>query len=119
MQEPLNKNEIIDKIARRIQCTACGRRYKAYDFAVVEERANLAVMRLTCRECHKQSIVLAVVQRRQVRPVFSELDPDEWQHFRRLPPLASDDVIRMHREMQAYDGDFTDVLEDPLPAGDE
>ncbi len=118
MQEPLNKNEIIDKIARRLQCTTCGRRYKAYDFSMIEERENLAVMRLICRECHKQSVVLAVVQHRKVRPVLSELEPDEWQRVHALPRLASDDVIRMHREMDAYQGDFTDVLEDPLPPED-
>ncbi len=118
MQEPLSKNEIIEKIARRLQCTTCGRRYKAYDFSVIEERENLAVMRLICRECHKQSVVLAVVQRRKVRPVLSELEPDEWRRFSRMVALSSDDVIRMHRDMEAYDGDFTDVLEDPLPSED-
>jgi hypothetical protein len=115
MAEHLNKNEIIEKIARRLKCSTCGRRYRPYDFQVMEERENLAVMRLTCRDCRKQSVVLAVVQRRQVRSIWSELEPDEWQRYRDLPPLTRDEVINFHRIMQAYDGDFTDVLEDPLP----
>ncbi len=118
MQEPLNKNEIIEKIARRLKCSTCGRRYRPYDFQVMEERENLAVMRITCRDCRKQSVVLAVVQRRKVRSVVSELEPDEWQRFRNTKPLTRDHVINFHRLMQAYDGDFTDILEDPLPSED-
>ncbi len=118
MQEPLNKNEIIEKIARRLQCSTCGRRYKAYDFSIIEERENIAVMRLVCRECHKKSVVLAVVQHRKVRPVLSELEPDEWLRFHKLPPLGSDDVILMHRQMAEYNGDLGEVLEEPLPPED-
>ncbi len=116
MQEPLNKNEIIEKIARRLKCSNCGRRYQPYDFDVLEERDNLAVMKITCRECRKQSVVLAVVERRKVRPVYSELEPGEWLRFHDQGPLSPDDVINMHREMGQYDGDFGDVLEEPLPA---
>jgi ribosomal protein S27E len=115
MQEPLNKNDIIEKIARRLKCSTCGRRYRPYDFQVMEERENLAVMRIVCRDCRKQSVVLAIVQRHKVRSVVSELEPDEWQRFRDLKPVTRDEVIRIHRLMHVYDGDFTDVLEDPLP----
>ncbi len=118
MQEPLNKNEIIEKIARRLKCSTCGRHYKPYDFHVLEERDHLAVMKIICRNCRKQSVVLAVIQRRRVRPVYSEMEPDEWQRFRNLQPLTYDAVIDMHREMKQYEGDFSEVLEDPLPADD-
>lgn len=115
MPEPLDKNELIEKISRRLRCSSCGRRYRALDFQVIEERASLAVMKIVCPECRKQSIVFAIVQRKRVRPVFTELDPDEWSRFRRLPPLNPDDVVDFHREMQRYTGDLSDVLEDPLP----
>ena len=115
MQEPPDKNEIIEKIARRLKCSSCGRRYRPYDFQIVEDRGNVAVMKIVCPECRKQSIVLAIVQRKRVHPVFTELEPDEWSRFRRLPPVDRDDVVDIHREMQMYSGDFGDVLEDPLP----
>ncbi len=115
MQDSLNKNEIIEKIARRIKCTVCGRRYKPYDFTVLEERENMAVIKIICRECRRQSIVLAVVERRKVRSVFTELEPGEWQRFRTLPPIRHDDVITMHRRLEEYSGDFGDVMEDYLP----
>ncbi len=118
MQEPLNKNEIIEKIARQVKCTACGRRHRPNDFDVLEETETMAVMRITCRECRKESIIMAVVQRRRVRPVYTELDPEEWERFRDAPPLTPDDVINIHRAMKEYVGDLTDVLEDPLPPED-
>jgi ribosomal protein S27E len=115
MQEPLDKNEIIEKIAKRLKCSTCGRRYRPFDFHIVEDRGNIAVMKIVCPECRKQSIVFAIVHRKRVHPVFTELEPDEWSRFRRLPPVDRDDVVEIHREMQHYDGDFGDVLEDPLP----
>ncbi len=115
MQDSLNKDEIIEKIARRLRCSACGRRYKPYDFTVMQEREDVAVMKIVCRECHKQSVVFAVIQHRRVRPVYSELEPDEWERFRDQQPLTCDDIINFHRAMLEYDGDFGDILEDPLP----
>ncbi len=115
MQDSLNKDEIIEKIARRLRCSTCGRRYKPYDFTVMEEREDIAVMKMVCRECHKQSVVFAVIQRRRVRPVYSELQPDEWQRFRDQRPLSNDDMIDFHRSLNEYDGDLSDILEDPLP----
>ena len=115
MQEKPNKNEMIEKIARRIKCTTCGRRYRPYDFSILEERGHFAVMRIVCRECHKQSVVVALVQRHKIRSVLSELEPEEWQRFHSNRPLSADDVIVMHRRMAEYNGDFTEVLEDPLP----
>lgn len=115
MAERPDKNDIIEKIARRLNCSSCGRRYRPYDFHLIEDRGNIAVMKIVCPECRKQSVVFAVVQRKRVHPVYSELEPDEWNRFRRLPPLNQDDVVDIHREMQDYGGDFGDVLEEPLP----
>lgn len=118
MPEPLDKNDIIEKIARRLRCSSCGRRYRPGDFHVIEERGTVAVMKIVCPECRKQSIVFAVVQRKRVHPVFTELEPDEWSRFRRFAPVDRDDVVDFHRQIQNYAGDFSDVLEDPLPPGD-
>jgi hypothetical protein len=114
MQEPLNKNEMIEKIARQLRCSSCGRRYRREDFRIMGEYENFAVMRIACRECHKQSVVFAIVQQRRVRPVFSDLEPEEWRYYSRQPAVSADDVLRLHREFKAYDGDFGDVLEDPF-----
>jgi ribosomal protein S27E len=115
MQQPLNKNEIIEKIAKRLKCSTCGRRYRPYDFTVMEEGEAFAVMKIVCRECRKQSVVFAIVQRKKVQPVFSELEPEEWNRFRHLPVVNRDDVVDIHRKMRQHAGDLSDVLEDPLP----
>ena len=110
-------DELIEKIARRLKCTTCDRRYRTRDFELLDQKENVAVMCVECRFCHKQSVILAVVQRRRVQPLYSELEPQEWSWYNQLPPVSVDDVIEIHRRMQAYEGDFTDVLEDPLPPG--
>jgi hypothetical protein len=115
MKESFNKAALIEKMAQRLHCSNCARRYRARDFAFLEERENAVVMRLDCAHCHKKSIVVALIQRRGVHPLYSELEPDEWQRYRHSPAVTRDDVIMMHRTMASYDGDFSDVLEDPLP----
>jgi hypothetical protein len=109
------KNELIEKIAARLRCSSCGRRYRPYDFEILEEREKLSVLRVVCRECHKHSLVLAVIRRQTVQPVFSELEPAEWLEFSNASPISPDAVIEMHRQLQVYEGDFSDVLEDKLP----
>src|SRR5918911_257868 len=100
------QDELIEKIARRLKCSTCNRRYRPPDFALLDQKENVAVMRITCRHCSKQSVVLAIVQRRRVRSLYSELDPEEWIWYSQMPPVSADDVIDFHRRMQAYDGDF-------------
>lgn len=119
MQDLPNKNDLIARIAKKLKCSACGRTYRLCDFHLLEERDAVSVMRLVCCGCRKQSLVLAVVRRRQIHSFFSELAPDEWMYFSRAQPLDVDDVIAIHRQMQVYDGDFSEVLEDPLPPGAE
>ncbi len=119
MSDPTNQNELIEKMARRLACSRCGWRYRPNDFTILDEREGASVMQVTCRHCRKQSVVVALVHRRRVKPVYSELDPDEWERFKPYPAVGADDVIAMHRVMSAYDGDFTDVLEDPLPPEDD
>ena len=109
------RHELIERLAQRLKCAVCGRRFRPADFEWVEERDPLTVLAVSCRECRRVRIVLVLVQRRGPRPGYTELEPDEWQRFSRLAPLTGDDVIAMHDALQTYAGDFSDVLEDPLP----
>lgn len=64
--------------------------------------------------CNAQRVIVAVWGKNTVRTFHSDLDAEEWVHYRNAPPIDYDDVIRVARLMSAYDGDLTDVLEDPL-----
>ncbi len=116
MPDPL-RNQIVEKISRRLKCFPCGRRHRPYDFQFLEERENFSVLEIACRACRKRSVVFAVVRQRKLKFFASELEPDEWRRYGKLSPISRDEVIAMHCRMDEYAGDFTDVLEDPLPPG--
>lgn len=69
---------------------------------------------MRCPMCLSQRLVIAVWQKNVVRTYPTDLDAQEWMYYRHSPPINSDDVLRMVRLMSEYDGDFGDVLEDPL-----
>lgn len=74
----------------------------------------MGVYRLRCPICTVHRLVIAVSHKNIVRTYATDLDTEEWLHYRQAPPVSADDVLRMVRLMAEYDGDFTDVLEDPL-----
>lgn len=101
-------------MARRLRCPGCMRRYRSQDIAPLEDNARSGAFRLSCPMCHSQRLVLAVWTRNAMRTFVTDLDAEEWMHYRAAPPISSDDVLRFHAMLLDYDGDFSDVLEDPL-----
>ncbi len=101
-------------MARRLRCPSCMRRFRAQDISTVESASRFGVFSLRCPMCISERLVIAVWTKNSVRTYISDLDAQEWQYYRRKPPIDSDDVIRITRMMQEYDGDLSDVLEDPL-----
>ncbi|MBI3912636.1 MAG: hypothetical protein HY327_00350, partial [Chloroflexi bacterium] len=49
------------------------------------------------------------------RSLRTDLTPSDWQRFRHAPPLNEDDVIRFHEFIQQYTGDFSEIMDEPLP----
>ncbi len=116
MGRAVSKTELVEKVAKRLKCIHCRRRYRVQDLAVMNQWRNIAALRLACAMCDRQRVVFAVVKTRIIRVLYSELEPEEWTHFSQSPPVTADRVIEMHEELREYDGDFGDVQEEPLPA---
>ena len=115
MQENVITQALIRQIAARVKCTVCGHHFGTSDIRVIGHRDQVWAMQINCRECRTQALLLAMVDGRMARPIFTDLAPDEWLRFKDQPPISVDDVIAMHQHMQTYDGDFSEILEDPLP----
>ncbi len=114
MSESGKLPDITALMARRLRCSGCMRRFRTQDFGILESSTRYGVFRLRCPMCNAQRVVVAVWTRNSVRTYLSDLDAQEWMHYRNAPAVSTDDVIRMARVMSAYDSDFSDVLEDPL-----
>jgi hypothetical protein len=115
MNQNVNAQALVRQIAARVKCAVCGHHFGLSDIQVLGNRDKVWAMRVNCRECRTKSLLLAVVDGKSARSVYTDLAPDEWQRFKDGPPISADDVIVMHQSIQSYDGDFSEILEDPLP----
>lgn len=119
MSEHVSERALVRQIAAHVKCAVCGHHFALSDIQVLGNRNQVWAMRVNCRECRTQALLLAVVNGKSARPVYTDLAPDEWNRFKDRPPVSVDDVILMHQHMQAYDGDLSEILEDPLPDDEE
>jgi hypothetical protein len=85
------------------------------DIQIVGHREQVWAMRVNCRECRTEALLLAVVEEKGARPVYTDLAPTDWTRFKDGPAITVDDVIEMHKFIQTYEGDFSEILEEPLP----
>jgi hypothetical protein len=106
---------LIRQIVAHVTCAVCGHHFGMSDIQVIGRREHVWAMRVNCRECRTQALLLAVVNEGAARPIHTDLAPDEWRRFNDSPPISVDDVIAAHQFIQSYDGDFSDILEEPLP----
>jgi hypothetical protein len=90
------------------------RRFRTQDIATVESDARMGVFALRCPMCQSHRLVVAVRRRGGLATYSTDLDREEWTYYRHAPPISTDDVILIARHMQTYEGDLSDVLEDPL-----
>lgn len=115
MKNDATAQALIKQIAARVTCAVCSHHFGAKDIELVGKRENVWAMRVNCRECRTKALLLAVVNQGTVRSIDTDLVPEDWERFKASPPISTDDVIAVHEFIQSYDGDFSDILEEPLP----
>ncbi|HZQ09430.1 MAG TPA: hypothetical protein VFD70_22820 [Anaerolineae bacterium] len=106
--------DIAAVMARRLRCPRCSRRFRPQDISALETGPRFGVYRLRCPMCTSQRLVIAVWNKTAVRTYTTDLDAEEWMFYRQAPAINADDVLRIHQMLVAYEGDFSDVLEDPI-----
>lgn len=85
------------------------------DVRVIGRRENAWAMSANCRECRTQALFLAVIGSGTAQPIHTDLTPSEWERFKGRPPISLDDVIEFYRYMDTYDGDLSEIMDEPLP----
>lgn len=115
----MNQNAITQSMIRQIvsqaRCAMCGHSFNVNDVRVIGKRDNAVAMSVTCRECRTQALFLAVLGRGKTKPIYTDLTPSEWDRFKSRPAISSDDVIEFYRFMDSYDGDLSEIMDEPLP----
>jgi hypothetical protein len=115
MNENVNVQALIRQIVARVRCAVCGHHFVSTDIQVLGHREHVWAMQANCRECRTRALLLAVIDGKSTHPIYTDLEPDEWVRFKDLPPVSLDEFIDFHQAMQAYDGDFSEIMDEPLP----
>ena len=118
MKNISNNQALIQQIIENVTCAVCGHHFGKSDFQVVGRRGSVWAMRVDCRECRTRALLFAVVGDNATQTVYTDLSPEDWKRFQNNPPVSANDVIEIHECMQRYDGDFSEILEEPLPRED-
>jgi len=106
---------MIREIVARVRCAVCRHHFRASDVQILGRRGNAWAMRVACPMCRTQALLFAVLTERAAQTIYSDLTPDEWGRFKDRPPISLDDVIAFHEYIRAYEGDFSEILDEPLP----
>lgn len=106
---------MLKEIVTRLRCVVCERRFREKDVQIIGRRGKVWAMRVHCPMCHTPALLLAILTEHIAQTVYSDLTPDEWERFQDLPAISTDDVIAFHRFIQSYPGDFSEILDEPLP----
>jgi len=114
----MNQNAITQAMIRQIvahaKCSVCGHHFTKNDVQVIGRRENAWAMSVTCRECRTKGLMLAVITNGTTQPYHTDLEPSEWARIKERPPISADDVVKVYEYLDAYDGDFSEILDEPL-----
>lgn len=105
---------IVQKIAGRFACNQCARKYRASNITTIDKWDSTRLLRLACAWCGAEEVLAVVLHGNQAHAVLLDLVASEWAYFRRQPAVSTNDVVNMARAMRDYDGDFSEILEDPV-----
>jgi hypothetical protein len=106
---------LLEQILAQLRCPVCRRRLRASDAQIIGRRGKAWAMSIRCPMCYTQAVLFAVLTGHNPQTLYSDLTPGEWERFKNLPPISTDDVIAFHRFIQSYPGDFSEILDEPLP----
>ena len=107
-------DQILQRASRRLICSQCHRHFRPRDLALVEAWEERWLVRGDCAMCRANLLLSARLQDEALHIVPLDITPDEWPRFRKHAAITVEDVLTITRTMQAYEGDLSEILEDPL-----
>jgi hypothetical protein len=138
MESPTER--IIRHLVRNTRCAECGTSYHAEDVYVLEQRGKAVwILGAVCHDCFELSLIRAEMPTsaeaaaptdsagtlrplpRRLTPRLeheSEISPAEQRRFRRLEPIAVDDVLDLSQFLAHFDGDFARLFHEEGPFTD-
>jgi len=98
------ENKHFEKLIRNIQasyrCPHCGARYDVDDIHYFGQAGPLVLLHLQCHNCHTPVLASVMMAGGVIK---EELLPESKE------PVRYDDVLKLHRFLETFDGDFKNL----------
>ena len=107
---------LIRVIVAQVPCAICRHRFATRDIQILDRREQVAAMSVKCRRCGTEAILFAIINQQTALPIRTDLTPGEWARFRHAAPIDANDLIQLHQHLENYDGDLSEIMDEPLPA---
>jgi hypothetical protein len=106
-------DHLIRYLVGHMKCAACHHPYQPDDFEVMDEGGALLVILITCHHCNAQGLLVAFVQEHGLELAQANLID---QAEKELDPITTDDVLDLHRFLNAFTGDCNTLFESSSPS---
>ena len=101
----MNK-DLIQQLVSRIKCYKCGMQFEIDNIDVLEYKDNTWFLNVYCKNCQKQSFVIAIVKLDNQLEISTDLTEQELERFSNSSPISSDYLLDLHDFLKDFGGDF-------------
>lgn len=105
------KENVIKKLMTSMKCDACGQHYEMYDVDIIGHREDMWFLKVRCSVCQTQNLVAAVVREGKMPETPSSGAERTDRHDREA--LTADDVLSMRLFLADFDGNFSELFNQP------
>ena len=104
------EEKLIKRFMTSIKCSVCLQRYEVDNVKVLGHQEDLWFLSVFCSACQTQCLVAAVVKEGKAPKVTTDLTEAEWDKFKEMDELTTDEVLDMHSFLKGFDGDFSQLF---------
>ncbi len=101
---------MVKKLMSTMTCSVCGEPYEAANVQILGRREELWFLSVSCKSCHSQGLVAAVIKGGKPQEIITDLSQEEFVRLSGQKAVAGDDILDMHDFLKGFDGDFSSLF---------
>lgn len=103
---------IVQYLVTHTRCSGCGRKYAPDDVHLRHRRGDVWLASVACRHCGLQGLIMAAISADYATEPTSSTDVDDEEHaaLDELGPIATEEVLDLHRFLRGFGGDVVQLL---------
>lgn len=100
----------LKRLVATIKCGVCGQRYEGENVKLLGHYGDLWFLSVYCSACQSQGLVAAVIKEGKLPELITDLTEEEYDKFREIDEVSSNDLLDIHNFLRDFDGDFSYIF---------